>query len=109
MAETYDLMSDTDETFSMAEFERIIREYVCGVCHSELHAMFANARERVLIVCPEHGNVTHCGRVTRNTVSIEMERAHRRFREACQNLPDLWGQFTPAKKSEDQLLKELGF
>lgn len=107
--ETYDLMADTDETFSMAEFERVCREYVCGTCHGELRAMFAENRERVLIVCPEHGNVTHCGRVTRNTVSIEMERAHRRFRSACENLPDLWGDLLPAKKSTSQLLSELGF
>jgi|SRR3990172_8396858 len=109
MTETYDLMCDTDETFSMSEYERIQKEYVCAVCHSEIHAMFAEARERVLLVCPEHGNITHCGRVTRATVSIEMERAHRRFREACTNLPDLWGDLLPKPKSKETLLSELGF
>lgn len=108
MAE-YDLMLDHDETFSMAEFKRICDEYVCAVCHANLTPMFAEARDRVLIICLEHGNVTHCGRVTRSTVSIEMERAHRKFKDVIRNLPDLWGELAPQPRTQSAILSELGF
>ena len=105
----YDLTLDLDETFDQIEAPRIRDEYVCAVCHSNLTILFAENRSRVLIVCLEHGSVTKCGRVTRTTVSIEMERAHRRFRDACRNLPDLWGDLIPKPKPPGQNLRELGF
>src|SRR3989304_4831980 len=80
-----------DETFDQTEAPRVLREYVCGVCHGELSILYAKAHWRVLVVCLEHGNVSKCGRVMRSTVSMEMEGALSKFSVVIRNLPDLWG------------------
>lgn len=43
-----------------------------------------------MVVCREHGNVTQVGRLRRSTVSIMMERAHRRYEEFIRTFPDLY-------------------
>jgi hypothetical protein len=98
-----------DESFDQTEAPQVLKEYVCGVCNSDLMIVFAKAHWRVLVVCPEHGNVAKCGRVTRATVNIQMERAYSRFNSAIRALPDLWGELIPPKRSREQNIKELGF
>jgi hypothetical protein len=98
-----------DETFDQTEAPRVLREYVCGVCYGELAIVFAKAHWRVLVVCPEHGSVAKCGRVTRATVNIEMERSLSKFNTVIRNLSDLWGELIPKRQSVEQNLKELGF
>jgi hypothetical protein len=107
--ETYDITLDEDETFSWAEAEAVKRDYVCAVCHLELSIMFSNAHNRVLVVCQSHGTVTKCGRVMRSTVSIEYERAVRKFSTVIRNLPDLWGELIPPRETREQMIKILGF
>jgi hypothetical protein len=98
-----------DETFDQTEAPRVMREYVCGVCYGELAMVFAKAHWRVLVVCLEHGNVTSCGRVTRSTVNIEMERSLSKFNTVIRTLSDLWGELIPKRQSVEQNLKDLGF
>lgn len=98
-----------DETFDQTEAPQILREFVCGTCYGELSIVFAKAHWRVLIVCQEHGNVCSCGRVTRNTVSIEYERSFSKFNSVIHALPDLWGSLIPPRQSREQNLHDLGF
>lgn len=106
----------TDDTFDQTEAPEVLREYVCGVCHGDLSIVFAKAQWRVLVVCPEHGNITKCGRVMRSSVSIEMERALSKFNTVIRNLPDLWGGLMEKRlppregeSREQQNIRELGF
>lgn len=105
-----------DETFSQAEAPRVLREFVCAVCHSDLAIVYVKADWRVMVICPEHGNVCKCGRVTRSTVNIESEKAYRKYQSVIRNLPDLWGELIekrpPPREGEDrraQNIRELGF
>lgn len=98
-----------DETFDQTEAPQVLREFVCGACYGDLTIVFAKAHWRVFVVCPDHGNVTKCGRVTRATVSIEKERSLSKFNSVIRTLSDLWGELVPAKQSREQNLKELGF
>jgi len=105
-----------DESFDQTEAEQIRREFVCGVCHGDLTTLLGKSHWRVLVVCPEHGNVTRCGRVTRTTVNIEMERSLAKFHVVIRNLPDLWGELLekrlPPREGESrkqQDIRELGF
>lgn len=76
--------------FDFDEVKDVVDQYVCSVCHSALvHLRFPNSALCV-ILCPEHGNVETCGRVTKSTVSIEMERGYLKYREVVRNLADLW-------------------
>lgn len=99
----------TDESFDQTEAPAVVRDYVCAVCNGELSIIFAKAHWRVLVICQEHGNVTKCGRVTRNTVSIETERSLSKFNTVIRTLPDLWGELIPRRQSVEQNIKELGF
>lgn len=85
------IVLDTDHSFTPAEVQPVIDGYVCAICHAELVEVQVPNEQRRLIVCPEHGNVCDCGRVTRATVSIEYERAYRSYHEVIRNLSDLWG------------------
>jgi hypothetical protein len=98
-----------DETFDQTEAPQVLREFVCGVCYGELSIVFAKAHWRVFVVCQEHGNITKCGRVTRSTVNMEMERSLSKFNSVIRTLPDLWGELLPKKQSVEQNLKDLGF
>ena len=95
--------------FSPAEAQFVVRDYVCGLCNDELHIVELVGEFMVMVVCYEHGNVVNCGRVTRTTVSLQMERAHFRLREVARNMPQYWGMFIPVKKDEATLMRELGF
>lgn len=77
--------------FEPYEASSVVRDFVCAVCWSSLIAIQANNDRMFIVVCPEHGNVELCGRVTKNTVSIEMERGLRKYHEVIRNLSDLWG------------------
>lgn len=109
MLDEIDVPVSEDETFDQTEAPRVVREFVCGVCDGELTIIFAKSHWRVLVICPEHGNVCRCGRVMRSTVNIEMERSYRKFDAVIRSLPDLWGELIPPKRSREQNLKELGF
>lgn len=78
--------------FDPAEVDGVIANYVCSVCHGTLVSFQVPNERRSIIVCLEHGNVEHCGRVTKSTVSIEIERGYRQYHEVIRNLPDLWGE-----------------
>jgi hypothetical protein len=98
-----------DETFDQTEAPQVLRDYVCGVCAGELSIVFAKTHWRVFVVCQEHGNVCKCGRVTRATVNIEMERSLSKFNSVIRILSDLWGELIPQRQSKEQNLRELGF
>ena len=85
------LIIDSDTSFLPAEVDHVVKNYVCAVCHGELIEVQVPNEQRRLIVCIEHGNTCEVGRVTRATVSIEMERAYKSYHEVIRNLPDLWG------------------
>lgn len=94
-----------DETFTQAEAPDVIQEYVCAVCHHDLEAVYLNGESRVFIVCPIHGSVCQVGRITRNTVSIEDERAHLQFSHAVLMLPDLWPEVLQAGMNRETAMK----
>ena len=77
--------------FSPYEAELVVGSYVCAVCWSTLLIFNVPGDYLRVIVCPEHGNIELCGRVTKNTVAIEIERGLRNYHEVIRNLPDLWG------------------
>lgn len=77
--------------FEPLEADMVMSQYVCAVCHSILLSFQWPNSTRKVIVCPQHGNVERCGRVTKATVKIEEERAYRLYHEVIRNLPDLWG------------------
>lgn len=79
-----------DDSFAQDETSPIVKEFVCGVCYGEIHEVFIPNEARVLLVCFEHGNICNCGRVTKNTVSIEMERSYKTYYAAINALPDIW-------------------
>lgn len=110
LEETAIILSE-DDSFDQTEAPQVLREYVCGTCHGELKILFAKAHWRVIVICPDHGNVVKCGRVMRSSVSIEMERASLKFSSAIRNLPDLWGELIEkrAKRSHKDNMHELGF
>jgi len=85
------LVIDTDTSFMPAEVDHVVKNYVCAVCHGELIEVPVENELRRLIVCIEHGNTCIVGRVTRATVSIELEKAYKSYHEVIRNLPDLWG------------------
>lgn len=103
------LVLDEDDTFDQWEAPAIVRDYVCPVCHGQLAEYFIPNSRRVLVGCAEHGNVCLIGRVMRSSVSIEMERAARRYPEAIRNLPDLWGELIPQPMTREKILAQLGF
>ena len=109
MDANFALVLDNDETFDYLDARLVVRDYVCAVCHLNLRIVEIGNHWRVLVVCEEHGTVTKCGRVTVNTVAIEMERAKREFREVIHNLSDLWGELITPKRSREQNLHDLGF
>jgi hypothetical protein len=109
MLDEIEIAVTEDDSFDQTEAPQVLREYVCGVCYGELTIVFAKAHWRVLVVCPEHGNVTSCGRVMRSTVNIEMERSLSKFYSVIRNLSDLWGELIPKRQSKEQNLKDLGF
>jgi hypothetical protein len=80
-----------DLTFSQSQIDSVLGDYVCAVCHADLEVQYILNDSRVIIFCAEHGNVCQCGRVTRNTVSIEHERGFRAYHDVIRNLSDLWG------------------
>lgn len=85
-------LGDDIQGFEPAEVEGVIANYVCAVCHSALVSFQIPNERRYVIACLEHGSVESCGRVTKNTVSIETERGYRQYHEVIRNLPDLWGE-----------------
>lgn len=90
MLNDFAIQISLDDSFSQTEAPSIVAEFVCAVCHGNLHIVFPPNEYRVLIVCFEHGNVCDCGRVTLSTVSIEIEKGIKRFYGAVLALPDLW-------------------
>jgi hypothetical protein len=95
-------MSDLPEGvvgFDPSEVDAITREFVCAICYSNLVEIPVSGAYLSLIICPEHGNVELCGRVTRNTVSIDMERAKIEYDAVIRNLPDLWGELIPKQEN----------
>ena len=114
--EDFTLVPDP-EGFTREEADRIIKDYVCPVCHGQLISFRMNdldGKDKYgypleVVVCTEHGNVERIGRVSINSVSIQLEESHYHFDKVIRNLPDLWGELVPTKKSADEILKELGY
>lgn len=77
--------------FNPGEIQGVLDEYVCAVCHGSLVSIAVPGEDVSIIVCLEHGNIEHVGRVTKSTVSIETERGYRQYQEVIRNLKDLWG------------------
>lgn len=96
------IVLDTDHSFTPAEVQPVLDGFVCAICHAELMEIQVDGEWRRLIVCPEHGNVCDCGRVTRATVNIEYERAFKSYHEVIRNLPDLWGHLAEKGFDRDQ-------
>ena len=105
----HQIVLDNDQTFDPLEADHVVRDYVCAVCHAELIEFYIPGDRRILVSCPEHGNVTRVGRVMRSTVSIEMENASRQYLPAIRALPDLWGELIPPRKSMEESMRDLGF
>lgn len=95
--------------FEPWEYQSVVKDYVCAVCHGQLVAYDVPEERFYIIVCPEHGNVEVVGRVRREYVSREMENSHRQFGDVIRNLPEFWGELIQARKSESENLKDLGF
>lgn len=96
---------DDDNTFSQSEMDQVVNDFVCAVCHADLQIVYLPNLPRVMIACPEHGNICDVGRVTRNTVSIEMERGHIVYQDVIRNLPDLWGSLIEKEMDQKIALK----
>lgn len=101
----FEIVLNTDNSFSPAEVQYILDTFVCAICHAELMEVQPPSSPRRLIVCLEHGNVCDVGRVTRATVSIEIERAYKSFHEVVRNLPDLWGKYAEEGFPYDKAVK----
>lgn len=86
-----DYLDDDIQGFDPAEVDGVIANYVCAVCHSTLVSFQIPNERKSIIACLEHGNVEHCGRVMKSSVSIELERGYLDYKEVVQNLSDLWG------------------
>lgn len=82
---------DDDHTFTQDEAEHVCNEFVCPVCHGDLSVLYIASSPRVVVICPDHGSVCSIGRVTRNTVSIELEKSFAVYQSVIHNLSDLWG------------------
>lgn len=104
-----DALPDCVVGFEPAEVNDVITNYVCPVCHGQLVAFNIPCERIYIIVCPEHGNVEQIGRIRRESVSIDMERAYREFDAAVENLKEFWGELKRSRKSQEQNLRELGF
>lgn len=101
--------SPAEEGFTYAEAQGAVREFLCSTCSGELRIEHVEGF-LYQVVCPEHGSVEICGRVTRATVAAEVERERIQFAEVVQNLADLWPELAfPPKRSEQEILKELGY
>jgi hypothetical protein len=103
------LVLDEDDTFSQVDAPAVLLDYVCPICHGQLSEYFVPMDRRVIVACTEHGNVCTIGRIMRSSVSIEMERAARRYPDAIRNLPDLWGELIPPPQTREKILSDLGF
>lgn len=95
--------------FSPTEADEIRAEFVCAICHADLIEVRLEGQYERMLICPEHGNVEDCGRVTRNTVSIEMERAKIQYAVVIRNLPEFWGELieTHPNPIVDKLFAEI--
>lgn len=104
-----DFEYDRDDLFEILEAEGIARGFVCPVCNGELSIHPVPGDRLVILACAEHGSVTRIGRITRATVSIEMERSRKRYRDVIRNLPEFWGELIPPKLSAEETIRILGF
>ena len=92
--------------FSWADAQRIVKDYSCSQCNEMLSIKDGGEHNKFIVVCQDHGDIEEIGRVRNSTVSIRYEQAHCETREVKKNLADL---FPKEKKSEKQILNELGF
>jgi hypothetical protein len=99
------------EGFTYAEAEEIVRDYVCASCYGLLTVHCVDFTT-CAVACHDCGPVDLCGRVTKRSVAAEAERAKRQFDDVVKNLPDLYPDLAfpqERKKTEQEILKELGF
>ena len=104
-----DALPDYVIGFEPWEVKEVTTDYVCPVCHQQLVAFNVPMDSIYIIVCPEHGNVESIGRVRRESVSREMEQAHRNFDKVVNNLSEFWGELKRKPQSVEENLKDLGF
>lgn len=98
-------MLDIENTFTCADAEAVVQEYVCAVCTHDLETVQVPGTNSCIVVCPLHGDVTAVGRVTRATVSINMERESMQFHSAVANLADLFPELQESGMSRETALK----
>jgi len=95
--------------FDPCEVDEVITDYVCPVCHGQLTAFNVPSDRIYIIICVEHGNVETIGRIRRESVNIDMERAFRQFDNVVNNLPEFWGELKRHRQSAEKNLHDLGF
>lgn len=84
-----------------------LRDYVCAVCWSELDKSPAPGRMWT-VQCSKYGD-EHQGFVTKTYVELRQQRSHLDCVEATRTLQKVGILPTPPRKSERQLLEELGY
>ena len=89
--------------FRDGEIDNIIRDFVCAQCYDDLYKRATKPPERKwLALCPTHGDVEKVGRVTRSWAEWEGQRRAWRYKELTYST-------APSGRSEEEILKELGF
>ena len=109
MPEILNMLPDYVMGFEPSEIDDVITNYVCSVCHGQLTAFDVPMERIYIIVCPEHGNVEQIGRVRRESVTSDMERARRQFDIVINNLSEFWGELKRPKQTQAKNLQDLGF
>ena len=99
------LLPEGIQGFSPSEAYDVVENFVCALCWSSLLAIHVQGDYLMLVVCPEHGNIELCGRVTKNTVSIELERGFENYHKVIRNLADLWGHLIDAGFEYENAIK----
>lgn len=105
-------MSDEVELlgFSPFEAERMTSRRVCAQCWSDLSVVRTDGEWTVQVICQGCGeSVEITGHISRNTPGIMMENARFAYHEVKSNLRDLFPTLNAVRKSESEIIKELGF
>jgi len=103
-----DILPHNDELcFSYTDAQRVIRDYACPHCYSDLIMKDGGKFDGFLVECPEcKKNVWDIGRIRKTTIALRYEKEHYEGIEIKKIHADL---FPKEKKSEKQILSELGF
>lgn len=98
------------ENFEPQEAEHLISRRVCARCWGELEIIEFPDERLVQVVCPTCGeSVEITGHISKNTPSIIMENAKFSYREVAWNLKDIFPKSKNKVRSQEEIIKELGF